>query len=75
MIGIQSMIQTYNKVISLPKPDYGSLSSMWKFHLMQYPAVSRQFNTGVMAKLCDGYAMGTVVKVIDEVRFFNLFYT
>ncbi|XP_065350631.1 dynein regulatory complex protein 11 [Cloeon dipterum] len=63
----KALTQTYNKIIVLPKPDYASLSAMWRYRLMQYPAVSRQFNTGVMAKLCDGYAMGTVVKVIDEV--------
>jgi len=66
----QSLSQTFNKMIMLPKPDYGSLSSMWKHRLMQYPSVSRQFNTGVMAKLCDGYPMGTVVRVINEVHIF-----
>ncbi|XP_059470997.1 dynein regulatory complex protein 11 isoform X2 [Neocloeon triangulifer] len=63
----KALTQTFNKIIVLPKPDYGSLSAMWRHRLMQFPAVSRQFNTGVMAKLCDGYAMGTVVKVINEV--------
>ncbi|CAB0029137.1 unnamed protein product [Trichogramma brassicae] len=51
------MYQAYDKVIYVPRPDYGSM----------YSGLSREFDTSAMARLCDGFTIGTVVEAINEV--------
>ena len=34
---------------------------------MQYSGISRQFDTSGMAKICDGFTIGTVLSAINEV--------
>lgn len=59
--------QTYNRFIYIPRPDYGTLSYVWKELLNQYSGVSPHFDSGSMAKISDGYTIGSVVKCIQEV--------
>ncbi|XP_011499009.1 PREDICTED: IQ and AAA domain-containing protein 1 [Ceratosolen solmsi marchali] len=61
------LYQTYDKVIFIPRPDYGSMSLIWKDLLYKYSGINRQFNTSGMAKLCDGFTIGTVLSTIDSV--------
>lgn len=63
----KALQQTYNRFIYLPRPDYGTLSFTWKELLSQYSGVHRQFDTGIMAKISDGYTVGAIVKTIQEV--------
>ncbi|GLH14336.1 Spastin [Gryllus bimaculatus] len=63
----KSLAQTYNKFIMIPRPDYGSLSLIWKEQLFQFSSVNRQFDTAAMAKISDGYTVGNILKVIKEV--------
>ncbi|XP_058792592.1 dynein regulatory complex protein 11 isoform X3 [Phymastichus coffea] len=66
--GDQKLIyQTYDKVIFIPRPDYGSMSLVWKNLLYKYSGISRQFDTSGMAKICDGFTIGTVLQTINEV--------
>ncbi|EZA60539.1 IQ and AAA domain-containing protein [Ooceraea biroi] len=61
------LFQAYDKVIYIPRPDYGSMSLVWKDLLYKYSGISRQFDTSAMAKACDGFTIGTVLAVLDEV--------
>jgi fatty acid synthase len=51
----KALAQTYNKMILIPRPDYGSLSFLWKALLFQFGGVSRQFDTAAMTKVCQIY--------------------
>lgn len=59
--------QTYNRFIYIPRPDYGILSFAWKEILKQYSGVHNQFDTGSMAKISDGYSIGSIVECVKEV--------
>ncbi|XP_031776762.1 dynein regulatory complex protein 11 [Nasonia vitripennis] len=61
------LYQTYDKVVFIPRPDYGSMSLIWKNLLYKYSGISRQFDTSEMAKICDGFTIGTVMSAISEV--------
>nr|CAD7425193.1 unnamed protein product [Timema monikensis] len=63
----KALAQTYNKLIYIPRPDYGSMSSLWKELLFQFSGVNRQFDTAAMTKLSDGYTVGVILQVIKEV--------
>ncbi|KAK0180478.1 hypothetical protein PV327_006116 [Microctonus hyperodae] len=63
------LYQTYDKVIYIPRPDYGTMSMLWKDLLYKYSGINRQFDTSAMAKICDGFTVGTVIRTIDEVIF------
>ncbi|XP_015588089.1 dynein regulatory complex protein 11 [Cephus cinctus] len=61
------LYQTYDKAIYIPRPDYGTMSLLWKDLLYKYAGISRQFDTSAMSKVCDGFTVGTVLQAIDEV--------
>ncbi|XP_070518550.1 dynein regulatory complex protein 11 [Cardiocondyla obscurior] len=61
------LYQTYDKVIYIPRPDYGTVSFIWKDLLYKYSGISRQFDTSAMAKACDGFTIGTILAAINEV--------
>ncbi|KAK0171578.1 hypothetical protein PV328_005017 [Microctonus aethiopoides] len=61
------LYQTYDKVIYIPRPDYGTMSMLWKDLLYKYSGINRQFDTSAMAKICDGFTVGEVIRTIDEV--------
>ncbi|XP_033194147.1 dynein regulatory complex protein 11 [Bombus vancouverensis nearcticus] len=61
------LYQTYDKIIYIPRPDYGSMSLIWKDLIYKHPGINRQFDTSVMAKICDGFTIGTVLASINEV--------
>lgn len=67
----KSLAATYNKIIVIPRPDYASLYHIWNDLLFQYSGVSRKFNVSMLAKLSSGYSVGTIVKVLQEVRIFS----
>ncbi|XP_072753680.1 IQ and AAA domain-containing protein 1-like isoform X1 [Anoplolepis gracilipes] len=61
------LYQTYDKVIYIPRPDYGTVSLIWKDLLYKYSGINRQFDTSAMAKACDGFTVGTILATINEV--------
>ncbi|XP_011862615.1 PREDICTED: IQ and AAA domain-containing protein 1 isoform X2 [Vollenhovia emeryi] len=61
------LYQTYDKVIYIPRPDYGTVSFIWKDLLYKYSGISRQFDTSAVAKACDGFTIGTILAAINEI--------
>ncbi|KAK2587687.1 hypothetical protein KPH14_003804 [Odynerus spinipes] len=61
------LYQTYDKIIFLPRPDYGTMSLVWRDLLYKYSGISRQFDISSMTKICDGFTIGTILAAIDEV--------
>uniref|UniRef100_A0A0A9X5L9 IQ and AAA domain-containing protein 1 n=1 Tax=Lygus hesperus TaxID=30085 RepID=A0A0A9X5L9_LYGHE len=59
--------QAYHKMILIPRPDYASLSLLWTEQLFQYAGLSRQFNTSSLARLSDGYTVGSILSAIKDV--------
>lgn len=71
----KSLAGTYGKIIAIPRPDYASLYHIWNDLLFQYSGLSRKFDVSSLAKLSDGYSVGTIIKVLQEVRFkYNTIY-
>lgn len=63
----KSLTATYGKIIVIPRPDYASLYYTWNDLLFQYSGLSRKFDVSSLAKLSDGYSVGTIIKVLQEV--------
>ncbi|EEB19297.1 conserved hypothetical protein [Pediculus humanus corporis] len=63
----KALQQTYNKFIFIPKPDYSSLNNIYMELFFNYSGVSRQFDVGAMAKLSDGYTVGSIIESVKEV--------
>lgn len=63
----KSLTSTYGKIIVIPRPDYASLYHIWNDLLFQYSGLSRKFDVSSLAKLSDGYTIGTIIKVLQEV--------
>ncbi|CAK9819201.1 Dynein regulatory complex protein 11 [Anthophora quadrimaculata] len=61
------LYQTYDKIIYIPRPDYGSVSLIWKDLLYKHSGINRQFDTSNMTKICDGFTIGTILASINEV--------
>ncbi|KAF7386951.1 hypothetical protein HZH66_011403 [Vespula vulgaris] len=61
------LYQTYDKIIYVPRPDYGSMSLVWRNLLYKYPGISRQFDISAMTKICDGFTIGAILAAINEV--------
>ncbi|XP_047360518.1 dynein regulatory complex protein 11 [Vespa velutina] len=61
------LYQTYDKIIYVPRPDYGSMSLVWRNLLYKYPGINRQFDISAMTKICDGFTIGTILAAINEV--------
>jgi len=62
----KALAQTYNKMILIPRPDYSSLSFLWKELLFQFGGVSRQFDTTAMTKVCKNYTWCIKLKNLAE---------
>ncbi len=71
----KSLTQTYNKIIMMLRPDYASLNSLWSDLLLRYNAFNRDINLCILTKLCDGYTVGTLMKAMQRVFEFSLFYS
>ncbi|XP_013111393.2 dynein regulatory complex protein 11 [Stomoxys calcitrans] len=59
--------QTYNRFIYIPRPDYGALSHAWKTLLCEYSGGLSNLDCSVMAKISDGYTIGSVNATLKEV--------
>ncbi|XP_043288043.1 dynein regulatory complex protein 11 isoform X2 [Venturia canescens] len=59
--------QTYDKVLYIPRPDYGTVSLIWKDLLYKYAGINRQFDTSAMTKISDGFTVGTIIESINEI--------
>ncbi|KAK9503007.1 hypothetical protein O3M35_011672 [Rhynocoris fuscipes] len=61
------LAQAYQKMILIPRPDYASLSLLWTEQLFQYPGLSRQFDVTSVARLSDGYTVGSILSAVKDV--------
>lgn len=60
--------QAFQRFLYIPRPDYGDLSFAWKELLAEYIGGGHGlFDTGAMAKISDGYTIGSVVRCIRQV--------
>ena len=65
----KSLFQTYNKIILMVRPDYSSTRLIWINLLQQYNVFNHQLDLCILSKLSDGYAIGTLIKVMQRVSF------
>nr|XP_014288223.1 IQ and AAA domain-containing protein 1 [Halyomorpha halys] len=61
------LAQSYQKMVYIPRTDYGSLSRLWADQLFQYSDLNRQFNTSSLARLSDGFTVGAILSAIKDV--------
>uniref|UniRef100_A0A1A9WDF1 ATPase AAA-type core domain-containing protein n=1 Tax=Glossina brevipalpis TaxID=37001 RepID=A0A1A9WDF1_9MUSC len=59
--------QTFNRFIYIPRPDYGALSHAWTTMLNEYSGGLSNLDCSVMAKISDGYTIGSVNACLKEV--------
>ncbi|XP_067647279.1 dynein regulatory complex protein 11 [Eurosta solidaginis] len=59
--------QTYNRFIYIPRPDYGARSSAWKALANEYTGGLSTLDYSVMAKISDGYTIGSIDSCLKEV--------
>lgn len=59
--------QVFQRFLYIPRPDYGDLSYAWKELLSEHIGNQSLFDTGAMAKISDGYTIGSVVRCIRQV--------
>uniref|UniRef100_A0A8C7XE57 IQ motif containing with AAA domain 1 n=1 Tax=Oryzias sinensis TaxID=183150 RepID=A0A8C7XE57_9TELE len=65
---IKSMCKMYNKILLIPRPDYGSRYIMWKELINQKGGeTTKALDLSSLAKISDGYTPGHMVKAIQSV--------
>ncbi|EDX13607.1 GD18626 [Drosophila simulans] len=64
----QKLLQSvYNRFIYIPRPDYGAMSHAWKTLLHDYSGGISNLDTSAMAKISDGYTIGSIDACLKEV--------
>ncbi|XP_040896572.1 dynein regulatory complex protein 11 [Toxotes jaculatrix] len=65
---IKSLCKMYNKIILIPRPDYGSRYILWKQLIKkQGGEITNALDLSSLAKISDGYTPGHMVQVIQSV--------
>ncbi|KAF6714686.1 IQ and AAA domain-containing protein 1 [Oryzias melastigma] len=65
---IKSMCKMYNKILLIPRPDYGSRYIMWKELINQKGGeITKALDLSALAKISDGYTPGHMIKAIQSV--------
>lgn len=67
----KSLMQTYNNVLMIVRPDFASVNAFWYGLLNQYNAFNREIDLCTLTKLCDGYTVGILLKAMHRVRIFK----
>lgn len=52
------LFQCYQKVIQIPRADYGSISLMWKTKLHRAGALSPRLEVSCLSRISDSYTIG-----------------
>ena len=63
----KALTSVFGRIFLLPRPDYSTRSTVWSTLLMRLPGVGRQFDTGALARVSDGYTIGDIRGVLDQV--------
>ncbi|XP_072929490.1 IQ and AAA domain-containing protein 1-like [Epargyreus clarus] len=61
------LFQCYAKVIQVPRPDYGSISLMWRTNLHKAGALSPRLELSCLSRVSDSYTIGTLLSALDAV--------
>uniref|UniRef100_A0A182SLF4 ATPase AAA-type core domain-containing protein n=1 Tax=Anopheles maculatus TaxID=74869 RepID=A0A182SLF4_9DIPT len=57
----------FEKILLLPRPDYGSTILLWQCALRRFPTVPRDFELSALAKVTTGYSAGQIIRCVTEV--------
>lgn len=63
----QQQAKSYNKIVFIPRPDYGSSSRYWFEKLMTYHGVSRDFPYSCLVGCAPGYSFTAIDRIIGNV--------
>ncbi|KAL0819448.1 hypothetical protein ABMA28_007553 [Loxostege sticticalis] len=61
------LFQCYNKVIQIPRADYGSISLMWRTRLHKAGALSPRLDLSCLSRVSDSYTLGTLLQALNAV--------
>ncbi|XP_049877843.1 dynein regulatory complex protein 11 [Pectinophora gossypiella] len=61
------LFQCYQKIIQIPRADYGSISLMWRTKLHRAGALSPRLDVSCLARVSDSYTIGTLLATLDAV--------
>ncbi|XP_050664581.1 IQ and AAA domain-containing protein 1-like [Leptidea sinapis] len=61
------LFQCYSKVIQIPRPDYGSVSLMWRSKLHRAGALSNRLDVSCLSRVSDSYTIGTLLSALESV--------
>uniref|UniRef100_A0A3Q0RT95 IQ motif containing with AAA domain 1 like n=1 Tax=Amphilophus citrinellus TaxID=61819 RepID=A0A3Q0RT95_AMPCI len=65
---IKSLCKMFNKIILIPRPDYGSRYILWKQLIQKHGGeVTKALDLSSLAKISDGYSSGHIVQAIQSV--------
>lgn len=66
---MKQLDKVYQKVVSVPRPDYGSLHMLWRSILTREGAkdLGDELDLSSLSKISDGYTAGDITKVVREV--------
>ncbi|KAJ8723713.1 hypothetical protein PYW07_007693 [Mythimna separata] len=61
------LFQCYQKIIQVPKADYGSISLMWRSKLHRAGALNPRLDISCLSRISDSYTLGTLLDALDAV--------
>ncbi|XP_040165700.1 dynein regulatory complex protein 11 [Anopheles arabiensis] len=57
----------FDKILLLPRPDYGSTVLLWQYALRRFPTVPRDLDLSALAKVTTGYSAGQILECARQV--------
>ncbi|KAI5642820.1 ATPase family associated with various cellular activities (AAA) domain-containing protein [Phthorimaea operculella] len=61
------LFQCYQKIIQIPRPDYGSIALMWRSKLHRAGALTQRLDVSCLARVSDSYTIGTLLATLNAV--------
>ncbi|KAF9794649.1 hypothetical protein SFRURICE_016450 [Spodoptera frugiperda] len=61
------LFQCYQKIIQIPRADYGSISMMWRTKLHRAGALNPRLDISCLSRISDSYTLGTLLEALDAV--------
>lgn len=57
------LFQCYQKIIQIPRADYGSISMMWRTKLHRAGALNPRLDISCLSRISDSYTLGKVLSL------------
>uniref|UniRef100_A0A182K748 AAA+ ATPase domain-containing protein n=1 Tax=Anopheles christyi TaxID=43041 RepID=A0A182K748_9DIPT len=57
----------FDKILLLPRPDYGTTVLLWRYALRCFPTAPRDMDVSALAKVTIGYSPGQILQCVREV--------